>query len=132
MTTQTAVNPADFLDQYTGIWVPVLFLGLALVALMVMQVIFTMKTDSILLWIIPLFLGVAGGFSSLATMSYYSSFETIANNNLGYLTAEQQAMCPDFGAYSVTFLALAVFFFASLFISFVLAIIKAIRRRNQY
>ncbi|MCQ2461461.1 MAG: hypothetical protein MJ115_04890 [Clostridia bacterium] len=130
--TQGNVDPAAFLSQYTGVWVPALILGLALIGLMVMQIIFTMKSESILVWLAPLFLGVAGGFSSLATMSYYSSFETIAKNNMAYLTVEQQAMCPNFGAYSVTFLAFAIFFFLSLFVSFVIAIVKAIRRRDQY
>lgn len=130
--TQGSLDPAAFLSQYTGVWVPALILGLALIGLMVMQIIFTMKSESILVWLAPLFLGVAGGFSSLATMSYYSSFEIIAKNNMAYLTVEQQAMCPNFGAYSVTFLAFAIFFFLSLFVSFVIAIVKAIRRRNQY
>jgi len=132
MTQQGTVDPAAFLDQYTIIAVPVIILGLALLGLMVMQILFTMKTDSILVWIAPLFLGIAGGFSSLATMSYYSSFEEIAENNLPYLTTVQQAMCPNFGAYSVTFLALAIFFFVSIFVSFIIAVVKAIKRRDQF
>jgi hypothetical protein len=132
MTPQGNVDPAAFLDQYTSVLVPVIVLGLALLGLVFMQIFFTLRTDSLLVWLAPLFLGVAGGFSCLATMSYYSSFEKIAENNMAYLTVEQQAMCPNFGAYSVPFLAMAVVFFLSLFVSMVIAMIKAIRRRNQY
>ena len=133
MTPQTGtVDPAAFLDQYTGVIVPALVLGIALLGLIAMQILFTLKTESIAVWLAPIFLGVVGGFACLATMSYYSSFEKIAQNNLPYLSVEQQAMVPNFGAYSVTFLAMAVVFFLSLFVSFLIAIIKAIRRRNQY
>lgn len=132
MPNQNMIDPAAFLEEYTSIAVPVIILGLALIGLVVMQIIFVLRTESILVWLLPLFLGVAGGFSCLATMSYYSSFETIANNNMAYLTTAQQAVCPNFGAYSVTFLAMAIFFFLSIFVSFVLAVIKAIRKRNQF
>ncbi|MBR5976323.1 MAG: hypothetical protein IK046_00760 [Clostridia bacterium] len=132
VTQQGNVDPAAFLDQYTSILVPAILLGLALIGLVLMQILFTLKTDSIAVWLAPIFLGVVGGFCCLATTSYYSSFEKIAQNNLPYLSVEQQAQVPAFGAYSVTFLAMAVFFFLSLFVSMTIAIIKAIKRRNQY
>lgn len=132
VATVQAVDPAAFLDEYTSVAVPVIILGLAFIGLIVMQILFVLKTDNVLVWIAPIFLGVAGGFASLATMSYYSSFETIAKNNTPYLDPVIQATVPNFGAFSVTFLFFSVVFFSSIFISFVLAVIKAIKRRNQY
>ncbi|MBQ0013893.1 MAG: hypothetical protein MJ111_02335 [Clostridia bacterium] len=132
LSTVQAVDPAAFLDEYTSVAVPAIILGLAIVGLVVMQIVFVLKTDNVLVWIAPIFLGVAGGFSSLATMSYYSSFETIAKNNIPYLDSVIQSTVPNFGAFSVTFLFFSIIFFSSIFISFVLAVIKAIKRRNQY
>ncbi len=132
VATVQAVDPAAFLDEYTSVAVPVIILGLAFIGLIVMQILFVLKTDNVLVWIAPIFLGVAGGFASLATMSYYSSFETIAKNNTPYLDPVIQSTVPNFGAFSVTFLFFSVVFFSSIFISFVLAVIKAIKRRNQY
>lgn len=132
VATAQAVDPATFLDEYTGIAFPVIVLGLAFIGLIAMQVIFVLKTDNLLVWLAPIFLGVAGGFSCLATMSYYSSFEEIAKNNLPYLDITLQSSVPNFGAFSVTFLFLGILFFVSIFISFVLAVIKAVKRRNTY
>ena len=132
LSTVQAVDPAAFLDEYTSVAVPAIILGLAIVGLVVMQIVFVLKTDNVLVWIAPIFLGVAGGFSSLATMSYYSSFEAIAKNNIPYLDSVIQSTVPNFGAFSVTFLFFSIIFFSSIFISFVLAVIKAIKRRNQY
>lgn len=132
LSTVQAVDPAAFLDEYTSVAVPAIILGLAVVGLVVMQIVFVLKTDNVLVWIAPIFLGVAGGFASLATMSYYSSFETIAKNNIPYLDPVIQSTVPNFGAFSVTFLFFSIIFFSSIFISFVLAVIKAIKRRNQY
>ena len=132
LSTVQAVDPAAFLDEYTSVAVPAIILGLAFVGLVVMQIVFVLKTDNVLVWIAPIFLGVAGGFASLATMSYYSSFETIAKNNIPYLDPVIQSTVPNFGAFSVTFLFFSIIFFSSIFISFVLAVIKAIKRRNQY
>ena len=132
LSTVQAVDPAAFLDEYTSVAVPAIILGLAIVGLVVMQIVFVLKTDNVLVWIAPIFLGVAGGFASLATMSYYSSFETIAKNNIPYLDSVIQSTVPNFGAFSVTFLFFSIIFFSSIFISFVLAVIKAIKRRNQY
>ena len=131
-TAAQTVDPAAFLNEYTGIALPVIILGLAFLGLIAMQIIFALKTDNLLVWLAPIFLGVAGGFSCLATMSYYSSFETIAKNNEPYLDPSILSTVPNFGAYSVTFLFLAILFFVSIFVSFVLAVVKAIRRRNQY
>ena len=132
LSTVQAVDPAAFLDEYTSVAVPAIILGLAIVGLVVMQIVFVLKTDNVLVWIAPIFLGVAGGFASLATMSYYSSFEAIAKNNIPYLDSVIQSTVPNFGAFSVTFLFFSIIFFSSIFISFVLAVIKAIKRRNQY
>ena len=132
VVTAQAVDPAAFLDEYTSVAVPAIILGLAIIGLIVMQILFVLKTDNVLVWIAPIFLGVAGGFASLATMSYYSSFETIAKNNTPYLDPVIQSTVPNFGAFSVTFLFFSIIFFSSIFISFVLAVIKAIKRRNQY
>lgn len=132
MTAQGNVDPAAFLSEYTSIAVPAAILGLALLGLIIIQVILTVKSDSLLAWLIPLFLGVAGGFSCLATMSYYQTFSKIAENNLPYLTPDVAATVPNFSGYSVTFLAGAVFFFSSIFISFLIGAIKAIRRHNMY
>lgn len=131
-TAAQTVDPAAFLNEYTGIALPVIILGLAFLGLIAMQIIFALKIDNLLVWLAPIFLGVAGGFSCLATMSYYSSFETIAKNNEPYLDPSILSTVPNFGAYSVTFLFLAILFFVSIFVSFVLAVVKAIRRRNQY
>ena len=141
--TTTTVDPNQafaFLDEYTGIAVPIIVLGIAFISLIAMQIIFALKTDNLLVWLAPIFLGVAGGFSCLATMSYYSSFEEIANSWIEGLTKDGQldilnqlqTVCPNFGAYSVTFLFLAILFFLSIFVSFVLAVIKAVKRRNTY
>ena len=132
MTTQGNVDPAAFLSEYTSVLVPAVVLGLAFLGLIIIQIVLTVKSDSLLAWLLPLFLGVAGGFSCLATMSYYSTFEKIAENNMPYLTPELQASVPNFNGYSVIFLAVAVFFFISLFISFLIAAVKAIRRHNMY
>lgn len=132
VTAAQTVDPAAFLDEYTGIALPVIVLGLALLGLIAMQIILALKTDNLLVWLAPIFLGVAGGFSCLATMSYYSSFETIAKNNEPYLDPSILATVPNFGAFSVTFLFLAILFFLSIFVSFVLAVIKAVKRRNTY
>ena len=117
LSTVQAVDPAAFLDEYTSVAVPAIILGLAIVGLVVMQIVFVLKTDNVLVWIAPIFLGVAGGFSSLATMSYYSSFETIAKNNIPYLDSVIQSTVPNFGAFSVTFLFFSIIFFSSIFIN---------------
>ena len=130
MTSQ--VTPDAFLSEYTSFAVPFIILLLAFIGLIVLQVLSTVKFRSILWWIIPMVLGVAGGFSSLASMSYYSSFAKILENNTPYLSAEQLAAAPNFGAYEIVFIFLSALFFASLFVSFVLAVIKIIRNRNTF
>ncbi len=128
----TAVSPSAFLDEYTSFALPFVLLLVALLGLITLQVLSTVKFRSILWWLIPIFLGIAGGFSSLACMTYYSSFNKILENNTPYLTVEQLEMAPNFGAYEIVFIFMSALFFSSLFVSFLLAVIKAIKNRNSF
>lgn len=130
MTPQ--VTPDAFLDEYASFAVPFVILLLAFIGIVVIQVLSTVKFRSIMWWLIPMVLGVAGGFGSLASMSYYSSFNKILENNTPYLTPEQIASAPNFGAYEIVFIFLSALFFASLFVSFLLAVIKIVKNRNAF
>lgn len=126
------VAPDAFLNEYTSFAVPFIIMTLAFIGMIAIQILATVKFDSIFWFIIPIFLGVAGGFSSLACMSYYSSFDKILENNTPYLTPSQLSDAPNFGAFEIVFIFLAILFFASMFVSFVLAAVKAFRNRNQF
>ena len=121
------------IDGSTSVLVPGIILGVFFLLVIAFQIVAILKNFNGLTFIIPIFFGIAGGFSSLVTMSYYSTFRTAIDEEwVNYLTEAELALAPNFDAYTILFLVLAILYFVSTFVSFVMAIVQLIRSRNAY
>ena len=124
-TVVGAQSPVQFLDEMTSFAVPCVCFAAALVAIIVLQILY-FKTDKLLFIIIDFVLGFASAASALVTMDYYTTFKQIFDANKAYMTAAQLAECPDINFYVIFCLVATLFFFGTLFISMMVLIIKKI------
>lgn len=124
-TAVGAQSPVQFLEEMTSFAVPCVCFAIALVAIIVLQIIY-FKTDKLLFIIIDFVLGFASAVSALVTMDYYTTFKQIFDANKPYMTMTQLAECPDINFYVIFCLVATVFFFGTLFVSTMVLIIKKI------
>ncbi|MDO4832965.1 MAG: hypothetical protein Q4A45_06160 [Clostridia bacterium] len=120
-----AQSPIQFLEEMTSFAVPSICFAIALIAIVVMQILY-FKTDRLLFIIIDFVLGFAAAVSALVTMDYYTTFKQIFDANKAYMTAAQLAECPDINFYVIFCLVSTIFFFGTLFISLMVLVIKKI------
>ena len=116
-----AQSPIQFLEEMTSFAVPSICFAIALIAIVVMQILY-FKTDKLLFIIIDFVAAV----SALVTMDYYTTFKQIFDANKAYMTAAQLAECPDINFYVIFCLVSTIFFFGTLFISLMVLVIKKI------
>lgn len=124
-TLAGAQSPIQFLDEMTGFALPCVCFAVALVAIIVLQIVY-FKTDKLRFIIIDFVLGFAAAVSALVTMDYYTTFKQIFDANKAYMTASQLAECPDINFYVIFCLVATLFFFGTTFISLMVLIIKKI------
>ena len=80
-----AQSPIQFLEEMTSFAVPSICFAIALIAIVVMQILY-FKTDRLLFIIIDFVLGFAAAVSALVTMDYYTTFKQIFDANKAYMT----------------------------------------------
>ena len=120
------------IDGFTSPVVPLVILSLVFLFIIAAQIIFTLKSDNVLIWIAPIFFGIAGGFANFITASYYQNAKVVMDTYEPVLTPNEFAMAPNYSAFELLFIILGILYFISAFVSFVIAVIKAVRRRNMY
>ncbi len=122
-TAGSAASPIEFLDKMTSFAFPCVAFILAVIAIIVMQVLF-FKTDKLVFILVDLGLGMAGMISALFTMNYYSTFNTIFEANKAYMTMAQLEMCPNISFYTVACIFFALGFIGSLFVTMGVFVVK--------